>query len=513
MKFLNSKFLMKFLRGRDFFYSKDRLFLSLTENYSQALLATRGLYVLSFIFFSLEIGWMPGYLSNPIYSEPLWPLLPFTESLLQVLAWPFYLSALVGSLVCIFYPENRWFRGFHATAVFVVVAMTNSDGHFAHNTYAMMWIFLFLIFLPHSSTSTGLRNRSYKFTWLTAFWMAQLGICFFYLLTGIWKLEGIAHCALGADMSCQLDHKILMNLSGKEAALYFQFAPFRDILFENPWFSFLSYMGTIWIHLVSLYFAFRWDTHRLFGFLRLVFHLGTFLFFGVDFGVFAIFVSLLFLMSPFDRVKNPLQSLKALFTVPPFHLIGKMLSWDVSSLKSGAMEVSRATTSFLLLFSSIFVVIPLFVASRDWEHLAEKSIIGDSEISLLSPAMSFWLGMAFLFALFPQYLTFRVLLIASTAFGLFVMGLFSESMLGVTLSLLFLSGFLLSPARWLESAFKRTLLLSRLKIHTVGLMILTLSGGVVGAHYLRGGHWVICWLVLSVVLIHYKSDQSPFARR
>ncbi|MBY0384022.1 hypothetical protein K2X05_02595 [bacterium] len=231
------------------------------------------------------------------------------------------------SLLSFLYAEQRFFRILHSLAIFFIVALINSDGHFAHNNHGFMWISFVFSVVNLDATSHG-KKRLFKHQVIMGVWFSQIMVCTFYTMSGYWKIASIVHCATNTDLDCQLDQWILTNISAREAIFYSQFSPWRDAFFKYPWLSFLSYLGTIWIHVVSFYFAFRLDLHKIFGFLRLIFHLGTFLFFGVNFSAMAAPVALIFLFSPFSRQQKIIDSLFIFLQLPPLGWILRKVSAD-----------------------------------------------------------------------------------------------------------------------------------------------------------------------------------------
>lgn len=319
------KQLIRRLRGDKFFYDKDNLFQEHSLNYSRTVLAVRFFYGFSFFYTLTSYSWMSRDYKNASFFKPLWALGTLNSDWIRVIFQVNLVFGIGFSLLAFFFPRSLLCRFGQALTTFYLVLMINSDGHYAHNIHGFLFISLAFLFFPLSYNVKPFQKRLYKHQCIQVFWFAQLLICTFYLMTGYWKINGILECLVLEDLVCQMDHKILINISAREALNYFGFAPLRDFFFKYPWVSFWSYMGTLWIHLVSMHFLFRLKLHRVFGFFRFIFHIGTFLFFGVNFSIMAGAVAAIFIFSPFDRGMGVAETLYEITNLPPFYEIKHIL--------------------------------------------------------------------------------------------------------------------------------------------------------------------------------------------
>ncbi len=317
---------INYFRGQKFFFEPKTLFSGMTENYHRTRMALRLFYGFSLFSAVNSHGWMLRQYSDSRFLTPLWVFGTADSDFIATLIRPVFLMWIFGSLFSFLNPDRVFFRLLQALGLFFIVALVNSDGHFGHNMHGFLWISLGFLLLPSTvSKSKPWLQRIHNYKCIQVFWFSQFMICCFYLMTGYWKVSEIIRCAVDPHLICQLDKNILTNISAREALSYHEFAPFRSLFFKYPWVAFWSYMGTIWIHLVSLHFAFRLHLHRVFGFFRLIFHVGTFLFFGVGFGDMAFPVAVIFIFSPFCDYLSPKKTLIELGQLPPFSWAGKLI--------------------------------------------------------------------------------------------------------------------------------------------------------------------------------------------
>ncbi len=320
------KSFVNYFRGQKFFFEPETLFSRMTKNCHQTRMALRLFYAFSLFSAVNSYGWILQQYSDSRFLVPLWVFGPASSDFIAALVQPILLIWIFGSLLSFLDPDRKFFRFLQALGLFFVVALVNSDGHFGHNMHGFIWISLTFLLIPSApSKNKPWLNRIYSYKYFQVFWFSQFMICTFYLMTGYWKVSEIVRCAIDPNLICQLDKYILTNISAREALNYYKFSPFRSLFFEYPWVAFWSYMGTIWIHLVSLHFAFRLHLHRVFGFFRLIFHVGTFLFFGVGFGDMAFPVAVIFIFSPFCNYLSPKELFYGLVQLPPFSWVEKLI--------------------------------------------------------------------------------------------------------------------------------------------------------------------------------------------
>ncbi len=361
------------------------------------------------------------------FIEPLWPLFGVNPA-----NHPLAVAVVLGTWVLSAFSmtvQPRWTGAgvIHAIAVFVLIAIANSDGRFGHNWYAFLFISLILALLPlksetnktvnllpfapncastHLGSSTAI-TRSNRHYYMMVFWGAQLVICTFYFLTGVWKIRSLIACAALPNIKCELTHKVLTNIAAQELIQLQPTAPLHQILFIFPWFGFVAYLGTIWLHSISLIIAFRPQTHLLFGTLRSIFHLGTFVLFGVNFSAMTAAVLPLFVFSPFHGPERPLW--QQIASLPPLGSLLKILKTVLSPWPFSKTFQQKKTTEPNHLWATMRLGYGLLAVSASlriwhWENLL-KQATQDWVINCAYLILIFGTTLA---ACRPQFLMFRI---------------------------------------------------------------------------------------------------------
>jgi len=415
------KSIVTHLRGRSFLYPKGQSFHFLSANYKRTLVAIRGFYLMSFVVALSNLVWWWPQLQQGSFQFPLWPFFGMQGLMLAKLVTVICFFWVLGSALALYRPEKILFRIVHALGIFYFIALVNSDGLFSHSRHGLMWVSLIFVFIPFRSMERPQRADKYKL--IQGFWFAQFFICTFYLMTGLWKIISIGECLVIDEVVCELGPKILTNIAAQEMFEYQNFVPWGKLFFDYPWLGFLSYLGTMWIHIASMHYAFRLDQHLIFGALRVIFHLGTFLFFGVMFNGMTACVAILFLASPFTH-SNLLDSTKVFLRTPligDFFALFRKEKWYHFSEK-----VSESVSSVLLLRSVYAIICYQFCrdALWGWRDLYKDVEEFRSFIFLFSSFCQKWIGIidivllstifsSLLAALFPRKLLFRALVAIS----------------------------------------------------------------------------------------------------
>jgi len=311
---------IKHLRGGKSFYEQP--FRGHTAAFNRTQGAVRVFFIVSVLYAAYVGDWGWRNLQGSQFSEVLWPFV-FLRPWLYSVMIPFTFAAwIIGGLLAAVFIDSRAARIFHALGVFCFVGLNNSDGHFGHNYFALMWISMILAFLP--KTGPGQSDRETRHRYMLVFWAAQFVVCVFYFMTGAWKVRGVLECSI-QGLECELSERILTNIGAQELVQFRKFAPTSWLLFEYPWIAFGSYICVIWLHLISLYVAFRPRLHVAYGALRIVFHLGTLALFGVDFSPMVAAVTCVFLLSPFPEREGTLWATIRRF--PPWSAVLDRGKW------------------------------------------------------------------------------------------------------------------------------------------------------------------------------------------
>ncbi len=442
---------VKYLRGRSFIYPQGQTFKFLAANYVRTVVAIRGFYLISFVVaISNIISWWP-QLQASTYQFPLWVFFSIKSELIKKLVSLICILWVLGSALAFYKPEKFVNRLLQASGIFYFVALINSDGLFSHSRHGLMWVSLIFLFIPFQAFKKP--SRFNKFKLIQGFWAAQFLICTFYLTTGLWKIVSIGECLVYDQIVCELGPKILTNIAAQEMFEYQNFTPWGTLFFDYPWIGFFSYLGTMWIHLASMHFAFRLDQHSSFGALRVIFHLGTFVFFGVIFNGMTACVALLFLASPFSYSK--LLDVREVFYRTP--LVGDFFSlFSKRGIRAVSSKIFEPLSHLYLLRVVYSIICYQFCrdTSWGWRNIYEKLEISgafDFMLMKLGPnwawvidtVMFSTIASSLVAALFPRSLFFRAMVVMSTVlflsfFNFHLRGLFpSIAYLGVMIALIF----------------------------------------------------------------------------
>ena len=284
-------------RGRRFFFG-PQVFHAQSHIFSRARLSVQFYYLTLFAVAVDVTSYNRHQLQHSTFSNPLWPL--------RILGWPdakpwlidlTFVMLLGGALGAIVFSGWRVFRVAAFMGLFYLLALQNSDGLFSNHMHMALFPTFLLIFLPNAVPGA---DRSRRQAYLSWFWFAQFAICFAYGMAGYFKVLEIFRCIAvrGLDQ-CEVGSAIMTSMAAKELLQFGRPTFAGDLLYQFPLIGGLSYLFIIWFHLVSPYFAFRFDLHRLFLALRIIFHFGTLILFGIGFSYTILAVVGMFAFSPF----------------------------------------------------------------------------------------------------------------------------------------------------------------------------------------------------------------------
>lgn len=322
------KNIRRVFRGRDFYYNPETLFQEQTSIYVKSIIAVKFFYLCIFIS-SLSFAshhWDLLFESN--FSEPLWPLkiLGWPAYSTSIISTPFYLL-IIGSIGAFLYPFYRVFRIAVFLSVFYIVALINSDGLFGNNNHMMLYPAFLFQFLPNIGKKIEWRKKKYMF--VSIFWFAQFAVCLAYAMAGYFKVTEIFSCLIEQGYSrCEVGPNIMTNMAAREFLQFRKPTFVGNLLYDYPWIGGLSYLGVIWFHVISLFFAFRFDLHRFFMSMRVVFHYGTLILFGIGFDSTILVIVALFALSPF-QVGHYKSIYEFILRLPPLGYFNKLQSSSI----------------------------------------------------------------------------------------------------------------------------------------------------------------------------------------
>ena len=271
--------------------------------------------VAAFISYSTMSG-LQGLVQSAEEWEFLWPIawLTLFEGT-RVIEW-LPVATLFASLLAFQFPAHRIFRIAFAILCLFTVAAFNSQGSINHGFHVWLWIGIGLVFLPNVAPDIDV-PRTVKMTYLSVVVAVQGLILFFYTLAGFWKsLDGLMSLLRGNEgnfsprgLALQLADRMLQT--GTSPLL-------GDLAIANFWLLWPLFLALIYIQLVAVIVCFRPRLHVAWGYLLIMFHLGTWLFMEIAFPHHVLFLGLLLVMSPFrPRHLNLWQTVRDLPVVGP----------------------------------------------------------------------------------------------------------------------------------------------------------------------------------------------------
>jgi hypothetical protein len=242
------------------------------------------------------------FLNNGLEKKPnldvIWPI-SWTEALsLSDVGSVVVVKMLfvIVSLVVAFTYKYRFARVLLFIAIWQVHALESSYGHINHQWYTWLYTAGIFIFLPDiwkKNTSFGVIHQS-----LLVVWGAQAFIMLTYTMAGINKFYHVFYqYSLGE-----------IHGFSKEAMLYQstwwvpqlqQPAYAIDWIITFPIIAWIAYISLHFIQFFALWTMLRVSLQRVWTFLLLSFHIGTFLIMGIIFPQHVLLLCVLFVLSPF----------------------------------------------------------------------------------------------------------------------------------------------------------------------------------------------------------------------
>ncbi|NKB49723.1 MAG: hypothetical protein GKS02_10240 [Alphaproteobacteria bacterium] len=275
----------------------DPVFGRVGEQFNRAQYFVRIYYIVSaFISYSLMNGLHARVLRSGEW-DYLWPLAWLAQiNDNSIIEW-LPVAALFASLFAFQFPAFRVFRVVFAILCLFTAAAFNSQGSISHGLHVWFWIGFGLVFLPNAPANHAV-PRTVKMTYLSVIVAVQALILFFYTLAGFWKiLAGLTSLLRGVEgnfsprgLSLQLADRMLQTGTSPLLA---------DVVIANFWLSWPMFLALIYIQLVAVIIVLRPRLHVLWGYLLMMFHLGTWLLMEIAFQHHILFLGLLFVMSPF----------------------------------------------------------------------------------------------------------------------------------------------------------------------------------------------------------------------
>lgn len=265
----------------------------------------------------------------------LWPIRWIGDvGNITILEW-FPVAAMVASLLAFQFPAQRIWRILFALFCLFITAAVNSHGGISHGLHLWLWIGVCFVLLP-GIKKAGRTDRATKVAYLSIVAAAEVLQLLFYSMAGFLKvLGGVAALFVGTEgnfaprgLALQLADRMLQTGTTPLVA---------HLAINWFWLSWLAYLALIYIQFVSVAVAFRPRLHAAWGYLIILFHLGTWLLMEIAFSENVLFAGLMLVMSPFKPQHNDVR--KALCDLPGFgvgiqFLLDKILARDRKRVSS-----------------------------------------------------------------------------------------------------------------------------------------------------------------------------------
>lgn len=230
---------------------------------------------------------------------PRWPIFwaDFVSypTAVTIIFLAFVLSALIGSLL--YY--RRYARALSAIGFLQYHAYMSSFGPH-HQWDIWLWVSFLFVLLPDVWLAKKPLPEEERKKFLLVLWGAQAFVLLTYSMSGIGKVYGAfvqyfaGQTTLFSLNSAALHISSLLNTMQESALL-------GPAVISLPFIGWILMMAVVYIEVFSFLIAFKPPLHKLWGFVLILFHIGTFLFMRAIFTAPIALVSLLFLLSPFGE--------------------------------------------------------------------------------------------------------------------------------------------------------------------------------------------------------------------
>lgn len=284
------------LGGRDRFSASP--FSDLEKAYHLAHQAVRYFYLASALFLWLVIPELHQLVINNPPLELAWPLF-WAEGLpILTVVDGLGVSSATFAALAFWKPSNLLWRVGFAVTLLACAAVPVSLGSVNHNYHEWIWLAFIFVFLP--SKLEGNTSRVTKLSYCLTFAAAQGIILMFYTMAGLWKaMLGLISLIRGVPGNFSPD-ALAWTLADRMAQTNTE--PLLGPFFvENPVIAWPMFMGIIYAQVVSIAIAFRPSLHRVWGWILIAFHTGTFVLMEIAFPTHIVILLLLLIASPFQR--------------------------------------------------------------------------------------------------------------------------------------------------------------------------------------------------------------------
>jgi hypothetical protein len=280
--------------SRGFLADNLKRFAAPEQPYISAVLLVRLFY--AFLLYVSEIFFYGERPSLSPHDALLWPshILTFLDPTIAFTV--VRLLFVASAALCVFFPYVRAARIACFIAFFEFLSLINSLWGTDVDKYALLLCAFFFIFLPDKKAADAPLVHKQKF--LLVFWFALAANLLTFSMAGIGKVLGGVQQLL-AGQSFFFEPKAAALHIANHLLLTDQTSPLGPWAIHHYWLVWPYFLCTLYLLLSSFFIAFRPATHRLWGMLLILYHIGNYLVVNIGFSNHLFIWSLLLLASPF----------------------------------------------------------------------------------------------------------------------------------------------------------------------------------------------------------------------
>ncbi len=266
--------------------------------FDQAVLIVQAYYAISLFMLYRRAGEMAGLGRDSTALDALWPIRWIELSGLELGGALLAHLAIVAGLLGLVFWRLLWVRVLVSLAFLQYLALQNSFGYLIHGFYSWFWLSVALWFLPSATVSSLRETRRGRFRFLLGFAAAPAVILLFYSLSGVHKVAAALAALFTDDLSGFSPQAMAVTLAWRSLETGSE-PLWAGLIIELPWLGWPLYLLIYYAELVALVILFRPRLHRAWGYLLVLFHVGTFLFMDITFPEHVLINGLFLVMSPF----------------------------------------------------------------------------------------------------------------------------------------------------------------------------------------------------------------------
>ncbi|MDP2735832.1 MAG: hypothetical protein Q8P12_06520 [bacterium] len=227
---------------------------------------------------------------SPVWSMA-WTGLFDYDTAVNIIRFLFLGAALVGAFLW----KHRAARFLAFLGILQFHAFESSFSAINHQWYLWVYVALLFVFLPDVRQKATAAERG---RFLLVFWGAQAFILLTYSMSGLGKLLGAAGQMLQGQVHAFLPEAFSLHIAYWMNAIQGTtlLGPF---IVDHPFIVWPFFVASMYVLVFALWAAFKPSLHKLWAFLLILFHIGTFLTMNILFVPPTLLLLILFFDSPF----------------------------------------------------------------------------------------------------------------------------------------------------------------------------------------------------------------------